>query len=413
MEPDNVERNLQSLRRLYGLVDSNARDKYVPEAYKLDDNTLFLLKRLLDFATHELFVTQSKILAKLLGLSLPGTDLQPSNVEKSKPSKKDGLTQEIGDAIERIDTQLSALSLFASSRRVESDDRTRSCKSEEGRQSFQPPLSGIRSTYMPMSHKVISVSNDNDQFVQIKSRPPPLLPPPIGVKKPSQSSTISQKMLQSGIMKPTLLDHESETASWRTRTGTSSEYDDEELVSFDQTASSSASNWDSQAESVTDSDSESVSSYPPQSGIDDSEVSSSFPSYGKGKRVRSRDLLKRLTHKVGQVFHHHHHHHHRSNDKDQGHKSLPWKHLQRNFHHKQKEKAVERRQMKSESKGLTKHKQRRDGQFHGLVEQMMRHRRRHSKKKNLKLQSHGKKSHWWETLKKRQRRGVKFPNTGR
>ncbi|EFH41123.1 hypothetical protein ARALYDRAFT_919668 [Arabidopsis lyrata subsp. lyrata] len=170
MEPDNVERNLQSLRRLYCLLDLNARNESIPEPYLLDENTQFLLKRLLDFASHELFVTQSKILATQLGL-FPRTDLhsaKPSTVAdssvtmpppmssqvtriskplevkgalrrdlrvdqiQSNPSK-DGLTEEVADAIEQIDTQLSALSFVSS--RVDSDDRTGSCKS-----SVTPPI---------------------------------------------------------------------------------------------------------------------------------------------------------------------------------------------------------------------------------------------------------------------------------
>ncbi|CAF2087743.1 unnamed protein product [Brassica napus] len=450
MEPLNVECDLQSLRRLYSLLllQSNANKEYVPQAFLLDENSQFLLKRLLDSATEELLARQHKVLAQaLLGLpekvSTPGTKTNSVSRGIVKLPSKAALTHEVVDSIERIETQLSAFQ-FCSSR----GDRTRSCKSpggvtpteEEGYSSsvmtfqrlnekalMEARQSYLRSRQMRHTTRTSSVapslrsvtnnatvrsrcdpdlalqshSSHDDQIVLATSRPP--LPPrplrSVGFEKPSRRS---QKMAS---MKPTLL------LDQGIDTGTSSE-SEQQVYSTEQesdeayggeTVSTSGSSWETHAESVTESD----SSYPSESEGDDEnpQVSDSPPhnrSRGLAKqRKNGAGRLKRFKDKLGKVFHHHHYHHHEHHNKEeeQGRKPSAWKHLVKKHLHKDKEKLTERR-MKSESKGLTTHNNK-GGQFHALVKGFMRHHRRHSKNRNKKLQT-----------PKRQG-GVKLPKRGR
>ncbi|KAL0677611.1 hypothetical protein Bca4012_005592 [Brassica carinata] len=419
------------------------------EKSQLDENSQFLLKRLLDSATGELLARQHKVLAQAqLGLpervSTQIATTKANSISRGivKLPSKAALTHEVVDSIERIETQLSAFQ-FCSSR----GDRTRSCKSpsvitpmeEEGYSSsvmpfqrlnekalMEPRQSYLRSRQMrhttrtsSVAPSLRSVTNDatvrsrydpdlalqshsshDDQIVLATSRPP--LPPrplrSVGFEKPSRTT---QKMAS---MKPTLL------LDQGTETGTRSE-SEEQVYSTEQesdeasrgTVPTSGSSWETHAESVTESD----SSYPSESEGDDenSQVSDSPP------HNRSRDLakqrkngagrLKRFKDKLGKVFHHHHYHHHEHHNKEeeQGRKPSAWKHLVKKHLHKDKEKLPERR-MKSESKGLTTHNNK-GGQFHALVKGFMRHHRRHSKNKNKKLQT-----------PKRQG-GVKLPKRGR
>ncbi|WZZ00599.1 hypothetical protein YC2023_072927 [Brassica napus] len=449
MEPLNVERDLQSLRRLYSLLllQSNANKEYVPQTFLLDENSQFLLKRLLDSATAELLARQHKVLAQAQ-LGLPDKVSTPSTKTNSvsrgivKLPSKAALTPEVVDSIERIETQLSAFQ-FCSSH----GDRTRSCKSpsvitpmEEGYSSsvmpfqrlnekalMEPRQSYLRSRQMRHTTRTSSVapslrsvtnnatvgsrydpdlalqsqySHDN-QIVLATSRPP--LPPrplrSVGFEKPSRTS---QKMAS---MKPTLL------LDQGIDTGTSSE-SEQQVYSTEQesdeayggeTVSTSGSSWETHAESVTESD----SSYPSESEGDDEnpQVSDSPPhnrSRGLAKqRKNGAGRLKRFKDKLGKVFHHHHYHHHEHHNKEeeQGRKPSAWKHLVKKHLHKDKEKLTERR-MKSESKGLTTHNNK-GGQFHALVKGFMRHHRRHSKNKKQKLKT-----------PKRQG-GVKFPKRER
>lgn len=396
------------------------------------------------------FVRLLQILAQVQ-LVLPQRVSTPSKNSVSKgitklPSKT-GLTEEVVDSIERIDTQLSAFRFC--SRRVGSDDRrARSRKppsvsivapmedhyetqrlSEkalmERRQSYEASVSGLRSNYTPMRKQMIhqtpsvtspaeaiigrresqgSSSPPDDQFVRVRSKPP--LPPP-PVRKPSQSNITSRKTLS---IKPTLLDQETETwdeedstdkESGKSRSETSSEDEEEESEETSgERRSNSGSSWETQGESGT----ESYSSDPPQSEDDgSSEVSDSPP---RKKRDRSSDYakktmgrFKRLKDKIGQVFHHHHHHHHHHHEKEQGRKPL-----QSTIHQKDKEKSTDERRSKSESKGLTTRKHK-GVQFHTLVDGLMRHKK-HSKKQKQKLPSHGRKKHWWKIAKRQ--RGLKF-----
>ncbi|KAF8050830.1 hypothetical protein N665_1868s0014 [Sinapis alba] len=416
----NFETDLQSLRRLYGLLHANANNESIPQAFLLDENTQFLLKRLLDSGTKELLATQTKILAQVqLGLPLPSKNSVSRSVIKLPPSKV-GLTEEVVDSIERIETQLSAFR-FCSSR---DDDRTRRTfksrtmqlyNSSSGmpfqrvlhekallmgrRQSYQASVSGLRSTrtssIAPNQNLNLesqaSSSPDDDQIVLVSSPLPH-----------------RHKPRESNRMKPTLLDHEAETWDEETRSGTSSQVSTDQEES--ETGSTTGSSWQTHGESVT----ESEDSLYPSSESDDhdnSQVTDSPPHKRRPAKQRKmfKGRLKRFKEKLGKVFHHHHyHHHHHHENKEQGHKpSSAWKHLVKKHLQKDREKLVERR-MKSESKGLvTKHKKK-GGQFHALVEGLMRHRRRHSK---MKKQSHGKKMKWWQT--RRRQGGVKFPNRGR
>ncbi|KAJ0231273.1 Protein KOKOPELLI [Hirschfeldia incana] len=454
MEPLNVECDLQSLRRLYSLLllQSNANKEYVPQAFLLDENSTFLLKRLLDSATDELLARQHKVLAQAqLGLperrvSTPSSTAKVNSVSRGivKLPSKAALTHEVVDSIERIETQLSAFQ-FCSTR----GERTRSCKSpmeEEGYSSsnmpfqrlnekalMEPRQSYLRSTQMShhttrtpsVAPSLRSVNNNNatvrsrydpdlalqshvrsspddDQILLVKSRQP--LPPrplrSVGFEKPSRTS---QKMAS---MKPTLLLDQ----------GTESSENEEQVYSTEQesdeasreTVSTSGSSWETHAASVTGSD----SSYPSESeGYDEnSQVSDSSP-----PRNRSRDpakqrkkartgRLKRFKEKLGKVFHHHHYHHHEHHNKEEEQsrkKPSAWKHLVKKHLQKDKEKLLERR-METGSKGLTTHNKRGGGQFHSLVKGFMRHHRRHSKNKKQKLQ----------TTSKRQV-GVKLPKRER
>ncbi|VVB17918.1 unnamed protein product [Arabis nemorensis] len=281
------------------------------------------------------------------------------------------------------------------------------------RQKFpQASMSGLRKNYLPISQtprtspsltSAIVRSRDDpslipdDQFVRAKSRPPlpRLHERSVGFKKASQSKRTSQKMMS---MKPTLLDQESETwddeESGNTRSTKNSEDDieqeSEETSGEIESSSASGSSWETQGESVT----ESVSSSPPESNdVDDDSGFSDSPPYKKGDNKTS-DFAKQRKKAMGRFTRF---------------KNKLGQHLERTFQQKGKEKSDERRR-KSDSKGLTTHKQQ-GGHFHGLVEAMMRHRRHSKKQKHKKLQSHGRKTHWWQTLKRQG--GVKFPNRGR
>ncbi|KAJ0236439.1 Protein KOKOPELLI [Hirschfeldia incana] len=450
MDPLNFETDLQSLRRLYGLLHSNANNESIPQAFLLDENTQFLLKRLLDSATEELLARQTKILAQVqLGMPTPSRNSVSRGIIKL-PSRA-GLTKEVVDSIERIETQLSAFS-FCSSR----EDRTKTCKSRtmqdnsssgmpfqrlnekalmERRQSYQASVSGSRSRYMPASKQMSQTtrtsnvnnvadrddrtmdiesqgtSSPDDQVVLVRSRTP-LPHRPMRPERPRESKRTSLKM---GSMKPTLLDQETETwdedESGNTRSETSSQVstDQESEEESRETGSTTGSSWQTHGESITETED---SSYPSESEAS-SQVSDSPPHKSRGRsketllsNKKSKGRLTRFKEKLGKVFHHHHYHHHHHESKETGQKPSAWKHLVKKHLQKDKEKLVERR-MKSESKGLvTKHKKK-GGQFHTLVEGLMRHRRRHSK---MKKQSHVRKNNWW---KKRRRQGIKFPNRGR
>ncbi|CAH8303793.1 unnamed protein product [Eruca vesicaria subsp. sativa] len=440
MDPLNFETDLQSLRRLYGLLHSNVNNESIPQAFLLDENTQFLLKRLLDSATEELLARQTKILAQVqLGLPTPSRNIVSRGVIKF-PSKV-GLTEEVVDSIERIETQLSAFS-FCSRR----DDRAKTCSKQrsmqdnsssgmyfqrlsdkalmEPRQSYQASVSGLRRSHKPPSQTtrtsniapyLRSVNNNaaacddrtlyldsqgssspDDQVDLVRSRKP--LPPH---PKPRESTR-----------RPTLLDQETETwdeESGNTRCGTSSQVStdqESELEESRDTGSTTGSSWQTHGESITESEED--SSYTTSESDDNnSQVSDSPPHKSRPEKQRKKfkGRLKRFKEKLGKVFHHHHyHHHHHHESKEQSHKPSAWKHLVKKHLQKDKEKLVERR-MKSESKGLvTKHKNK-GGQFHVLVEGLMRHRRRHSK---MKKQSHGRKIKWWQTRKRQG--GIKFPN---
>ncbi|KFK34222.1 hypothetical protein AALP_AA5G116400 [Arabis alpina] len=85
MEPHNVVCDLESLRRLYSLLQSNTNNEPLPQPFLLDENTQFVLKRLLDSATKELLATQSNILAQVEQLRLPekvrGTKVKRESVD--------------------------------------------------------------------------------------------------------------------------------------------------------------------------------------------------------------------------------------------------------------------------------------------------------------------------------------------
>ncbi|CAF1716693.1 hypothetical protein HID58_084802 [Brassica napus] len=441
MDPFNFETDLHSLRRLYGLLHSNTNNESIPQAFLLDENTQFLLKRLLDSETEELLARQTKILAQVqLGLPTPSKNSVSRGVIKL-PSKV-GLTEEVVDSIERIETQLSAFR-FCSSR----DDRTKTCKSRNiqehsssvipfqrlsekalmaRRQSYQASVSGLRSTRTSnIAPRLRSVNNNaaacddralnlepqgssspDDQVVVVRSRPPlPSRP------KPRESNRTSLKM---GSMKPTLLDQETETwdeESGGTRSGTSSQVsttDQESEEASRETGSTTGSSWQTHGERVTESED---SSYQSSESDDNSQDSDSPPHKRRDRsketllpHKKSKGRLKRFKEKLGKVFHHHHYHHHHHESKEKSHKPSAWKHLVKKHLQKDKEKLVETR-VKSESKGLVTKYKNKGGQFHALVEGLMRHRRRRSK---MKKQSHGrKKMKWWQT--RRRQGGVKFP----
>ncbi|XP_045815822.1 basic-leucine zipper transcription factor A [Trifolium pratense] len=162
----------------------------------------------------------------------------------------------------------------------------------------------------------------------------------------------------------------------------------------------------------------------------------SFQSYGhrsKGNPKKTVGGLKRLKNKLGLIFHHHHHHHHHhhldgdngSTHSYEGPRHSMWNNLQNVFHHKNKHGMITNHKDEKTRRGaITKYSPRRNqvGQFHRLVEGLLRHIR-HSKKpkpskngwvKGSKNTAHGhrkKKPHWWQILPRR--RGVKLKNKGR
>jgi hypothetical protein len=102
-----------------------------------------------------------------------------------------------------------------------------------------------------------------------------------------------------------------------------------------------------------------------------------------------------------------------------------WNNLQNVFHHKNKHGMITNEKVEKTGRGaITKYSPRRNqvGQFHRLVEGLLRHIR-HSKKpkpskhgwvkgsKNTAYGHRQKKLHWWQILPRR--RGVKLKNKGR
>ncbi|XP_054806973.1 uncharacterized protein LOC129309420 isoform X2 [Prosopis cineraria] len=137
--------------------------------------------------------------------------------------------------------------------------------------------------------------------------------------------------------------------------------------------------------------------------------------------------LRRLKNKLRLIFHHHHHlHHHHHHDKDDDkmskadHRHSIW---QRIFHGKNKHRLLAKGRAEKTRGGATAKVShgKQVGQFHGLVEGLVR-RIRHPKKqkpsnvvkikgsRNLK-RGNRKKLHWWQML--RRHRGVRLNNRGR
>ncbi|KAF2614413.1 hypothetical protein F2Q70_00010932 [Brassica cretica] len=329
--------------------------------FVLDENSQFLLKRLLDSATEELLARQHKVLAQAQ-LGLPERAYTPSTNSVSRgivkmPSKA-GLTKQVVDSIERIETQLSAFQ-FCSTRR---GDRTaRPCKSHSG----------------------VTPTEEEEEDYYLSS-----VIPFQRSMEPRQSylrnRQMSRQTTRTSSVAPSLRSlNNNATNITGTETGTSSEGEEQvystEEASRETTVSTSGSSWETHAESVT----ESGSSYPSESDYDDDENSrvSDFPPQhnrsklpAKQRKKAATGRLKRIKEKLGKVFHHHHYHHHK--EEDQGRKPSAWKHLVKKHLNKDKEKLVEK-QMKTESRGLKHNKK--GGEFHALVKGFMRHHRRHSK----------------------------------
>ncbi|XP_028786468.1 uncharacterized protein LOC114742363 [Neltuma alba] len=157
------------------------------------------------------------------------------------------------------------------------------------------------------------------------------------------------------------------------------------------------------------------------------ESSSSGRSWHRRGPEKTIGRLRRLKNKLRLIFHHHHHlHHHHHHDEDDNktskadHNHSIW---QRIFHGKNKHKLLARGKSEKTRGGtivkVSRGKQ--VGQFHGLVEGILRHVR-HSKKRkpskfvrikgsrNPKL-GNRKKLHWWQML--RHHRGVRVNKGGR
>lgn len=237
----------------------------------------------------------------------------------------------------------------------------------------------------------------------------------------------------------------------------------EESSSSSSSNSDSSSHWTSQQDSVnTNSESEdslSVGTQGPKLGrivdaSDEGNSEKSSDSYlnkenGPSHRVQSLKSyeyhskrnskktiggLKKLKNKLGLIFHHHHHHHHHHHDDNdngniqsyKGPRHSMWNHLQNVFHHKNNHGMITNKKDEKTRRGaITKVLPHRNqvGQFHRLVEGLLRHIR-HSKKptpsskhglvKGSKNVEHGhrqKKQHRWQIIPRR-RRGVKLKNKG-
>ncbi|KAJ7957076.1 Serine-rich adhesin for platelets [Quillaja saponaria] len=125
--------------------------------------------------------------------------------------------------------------------------------------------------------------------------------------------------------------------------------------------------------------------------------------------------LRRLKNKLGLIFHHHHHRDHNGrHDSDHSrldHKHSLWGHLQKIVHGKKKHMRDIEKPRKSTVTGMPQRNQ--VGQFHGLVQGLLRHIRHSKKSKPSKVgglrgsgkvqRGRGKKLHWWKML---QRQGL-------
>ncbi|CAN7008955.1 unnamed protein product, partial [Brassica oleracea var. botrytis] len=387
--------------RYRSLLTLNANKEYVPQAFLLDENSQFLLKRLLDSATEELLARQHKVLAQAqLGLperaSTPSTNSVSRGIVKM-PSKA-GLTKQVVDSIERIETQLSAFQ-FCSTRR---GDRTaRPCKSHSGVTPTEEEEDYYLSSVIPFQRSMEPRQSylRNRQMSRQTTRTSSVAP---SLRSLNNNATVmilfTCHTTRTSSVAPSLrsLNNNATVMILFTRK-------EALLVMIRLFLPRQDRNYRHSSSEICGSVTESGSSYPSESDYDDDEnsrVSDSPPQHNRSKlpakqrKKAATGRLKRIKEKLGKVFHHHHYHHHK--EEDQGRKPSAWKHLVKKHLNKDKEKLVEK-QMKTESRGLKHNKK--GGEFHALVKGFMRHHRRHSK-----LQT---------TLKRQGGGGVKFPKRER
>ncbi|KAB2085497.1 hypothetical protein ES319_A05G401500v1 [Gossypium barbadense] len=151
----------------------------------------------------------------------------------------------------------------------------------------------------------------------------------------------------------------------------------------------------------------------------------SEPEKAEGRRV---GRLRKITNKLGLIFHHHHHHHHhRYNHHDSGdrshgaHTKSLWTPLHKIFHPRNRNEVDEGKLRKAKaSNAPVKHQV---GHFHALVDGLMQHLR-HSKQSKASKSGMGwlgknqhkenrkvKQLHWWQMFQRQG--GVKLPNRRR
>ncbi|KAK9288150.1 hypothetical protein L1049_016598 [Liquidambar formosana] len=132
--------------------------------------------------------------------------------------------------------------------------------------------------------------------------------------------------------------------------------------------------------------------------------------------------LRRFKDKLGFIFHHHHHYHHhhgKEDDKETGHDTSLWKYMRKIFQRTNNDEVYDDWMAENVRKSVVGRKNQR-GQFHALVEGLMRHARGLKKSKPSKggigrlgngKQGHNKKLKWFQLFQRH--RGVKLPKRGR
>ncbi|CAN8264497.1 unnamed protein product [Cochlearia groenlandica] len=426
MDPHNVESDLQSLRRLYGLLHSVANNDL------LDENTQVLVKRLLDSATKEILDHQNKTIAQVS--KLPSLSSRVGTINNLSGKNNVGLKKDVAESMEHVDIQLSAF-------RYHRTSLSKKALSENG-QMFQDSMTCVSSNSpLPVAQAPYGVtkatfgSRDVNVFPLDQSQAScsyveqgPLLLPlrSVGLKKPSLSKSLEKMSIKPALDQESEFSDEdsieyesgstqsssrtrsfrrsySRTRSYRTSSVESGSYSDSSRDSNEESDTGSYSSYSQHSHDYAgDGGSEESDSPPRRRRLDKSK---SLVKQGKKAGKKAVGGLKRLTTKLGEVFHHDHHHKPPSNQHgdhhDHHHKpSSTWKEIQKILPQKHKGKKPESRALTTTHK-RKEGKRKEGGQLKALVHGMMKHRKQSKKPKMSKMlqERHGNKAHWWLNAK--------------
>ncbi|KAL5546925.1 hypothetical protein UlMin_006612 [Ulmus minor] len=471
MEVEEVKSNLLALRQLYGLLECcggtlyNMRSLSLENACKLlDKRALQVFKNLLDDARESL----SKALANaikqidshILAFESPLKKSTSPHLELLKKSEN-----QVGESSSSCKPTLkskttsgfSGLKVKAMVERIESMNKQRVSQTNQTTcyvHGFRVPLSQDAGSGMSSALPKKLLEDQTCGKNPIKNNPtvgrgstrkegksrPSIEPQFVDCKK-NQRRRAPESTCPSQInMGPTLLGYESTSCKNGKRKNENKNKKIKPLQpEIEETSYTQSSTTNPNSVFPSDSGSYSVQSYTRSSAttVDQSEESKSFNSSRRsssspGKTYLRREKknsektigrLRRIKNKLGLIFHHHHHHHHHHHDNNrnplEGHKRSSWKHLQKIFHGKSREKKIVHGQEvgKKDRKSVVKHDKKGAGNVNALAKGLLGQvgRPRNSKAggkggmqglrpRNMKAE---KRFNWWHLLR---HGGVKLPN---